>query len=334
LGRSDLRVSCIGIGGNTIGRFLGETETHRLLDEANREGINLVDTADVYSDGLSEELIGGYLSARRRQDWIIASKVGVRSHEDPSGKGERRNIRMQLEASLNRLRTDYIDLYQMHHYDPATPVDETLAALSELQAEGKIRYFGASNHSPTQLRSSVLACRGDWPRGYTSLQAAYNLFKREIEVSMLPFLEEESIGLLVYGILARGVLSGKYACQHRPRGSRALESKSISTDLDPLVLARVDSLSQWARERRYSATQLAIAWGMSRKGVSSLIVGLRGAEQLIENVEGVGWELSHEELGEVDRLVGDLRDYDRFSLGSPLPHGEAASRGARSTAKT
>ena len=316
LGRSNLQVSCLALGGNVFGHFCNKEETATTMDVARDLGINLVDTADVYSGGLSEEFIGASIR-NRRDHWIIATKVGVRSDESPVGKGRKEYILRRAEESLRRLNTDYIDLYQMHHFDPETPLEETLEALHSLVQQGKVRYIGASNYSGARLAHSLRLARALDCTPFSSIQNHYNLLKRDLEGDVLPVCREEQISMIVYGALARGVLSGKYMLgQDPPPGSRASMSSSIKADLTETVLRTVQNLTAFAERRGKTVENSALAWVLRRTEVATLVVGVRNVVQLRANVAAVNWRFSESELIEIERIVGDLAKFRNVSLGS------------------
>lgn len=316
LGHSGVQVSCLALGGNIFGRFCDRRETAAIIAMAGEAGINFIDTADVYSDGLSETHIGAAIRNRRAQ-WIIASKVGVHSGENPGKKGRKEYILARVEESLRRLNTDYIDLYQMHHFDSETPLEETLGALGELVRQGKVRHIGASNYSGEQLRRAWPIAQELHVAPVSSAQNHYNLFKREVEADVFPVCREVCAGAIVYGALARGVLGGKYRPgQDAPAGSRGAVSASIRADLTESVLKTVAGLAAFAERRGKTVTSLALAWALRRSEVSAVVVGVRNPEQLKANLGAVGWKLSKSDMAEVDAVVGDLDPYRSLSLGS------------------
>ena len=316
LGRSNLQVSCLALGGNILGHFCNRQETATIIDAARNLGINLIDTADVYSEGLSEEFIGASIR-NCRDHWIIGTKVGVRSGEAPGKKGRKEYILCRVEESLRRLSTDYIDLYQMHHFDPETPLEETLDALHSLVQQGKVRYIGASNYSGARLAHSLRLARALDCTPFSSIQNHYNLLKRDLEGDVLPVCREEQISVIVYGALARGVLSGKYMLgQDPPPGSRASMSSSIKADLTETVLRTVQNLTAFAERRGKTVENSALAWVLRRTEVATLVVGVRNVVQLRANVAAVNWRFSESELIEIERIVGDLAKFRNVSLGS------------------
>ncbi|MGD2179766.1 aldo/keto reductase [Lusitaniella coriacea] len=315
LGTANFKVSCLALGGNIFGHFCEAQETAEIMAEAQNLGINFVDTADVYSEGRSEEYIGNAIRGCRK-DWVVATKAGVRSGEYPGGIGRKECIQQCLDASLNRLQTDYIDLYQMHYFDPETPLDETLETLNGLVQQGKIRSFGASNYSGEKLQEAhQIAQLQNW-KSFTSTQNSYNLFRREIESDVLPAVKELGIGAIIYGSLARGILSGKYRLgQVPPPESRGLASSSINADLNTTVLETIENLTAFAGERGQTLLSLAFAWLLRQDPVSTLLVGVRNIAQLRANVGAIGWKLSSAEVAEIDRIVGDLQRFEAYCLG-------------------
>lgn len=316
LGRSSLHVSCLALGGNIFGHFCNRQETATIIDAARDLGINLIDTADVYREGLSEEFIGASIQ-NCRDHWIIATKAGVRSGESPGKKGRKGYTMLRVEKSLRRLNTGYIDLYQMHHFDPETPLEETLDALNLLVQQGKVRYIGASNYSGAQLRHSLQVAHAFDLTPFSSTQNHYNLLKRDIESDVFPVCREAQVGVIVYGALARGVLSGKYRLgQGLPLRSRASISANIKADLTETVLRTVEGLIAFAERRGKTVANLALAWVLRRMEVVTLVVGVRNVAQLQANVGAVNWKLSESELVEVDSIAGDLEKFRSVSLGS------------------
>lgn len=315
LGRSDVRVSCLALGGNIFGHFCNQQETIRIIHAAHDCGINLIDTTDVYSEGRSEEFIGSSIHGMREQ-WVIATKVGVRKGESPAGKGHEGFIRQSVEESLRRLRTDYIDLYGLHHFDPETPLEETLATLHSLVQEGKVRLIGVSNFSGDELRRSLEGSVALDLTTISSTQSHYNLLKREAERDVFPVCREYEVGLVVYGALARGILSGKYHWgEELPFSSRALTSSSIRSDLTQGVLKVVEALADFAKRRDRTVTELALAWILRKTEVVSLTVGVRSVAQLEANIHSIDWKLSDSEMNEIDGIVGDRKEFHPVSFG-------------------
>lgn len=322
-----LLVSELGIGGNIFGYVCDKRQSKEILNAARDYGVNFVDTADVYSDGRSEEMIGEALTGERAQ-WIIASKVGVRSNETGKGSGSRKVIFSRIEDSLRRLRTDYIDIYQLHHFDPLTPVQETLDAMTELRNQGKIRYFGLSNLSVQQVALYLKEAQFSNLMLPATNQIHYNILKRKVVENFSIAALNSKPSLLVYGVLGRGILSSKYCFGEMPeRDSRANISLSVRSDLQPVVLEAVEHLSQISLNAGITMSQLALAYALRSSEVASALVGMRSVEQLVEIANTFVHDLPPDFWGSVDQYLVDLGNLEQVSLGRPLlhPHNEATS---------
>ncbi len=324
LGRTGLQVSPIGIGGNLFGYLCDQKQTSAILDLAAGCGVNLLDTADVYSHGESERLIGHSLSGGKRPHWVIASKVGLPKGASPVGLGKKLKICQSLEASLVRLKTDYIDLYQMHHFDPETPIEETVETFALLQKQGKIRFAGCSNYKAEHLELvSKIAQEKKWD-GFFTLQKHFNILKRDIEGNGIQsFCVREQTALLVYGALGRGVLTEKYLAttdsSDRAYRTRADESESIARDLTPEVLDTVQKLHDFARrELNSDVGSLVLAWALHQPAVASLILGIRSEAQLVLNIKSCSVALSKMQISAIDEIVGDTARFSHLSLGAFL----------------
>jgi aryl-alcohol dehydrogenase-like predicted oxidoreductase len=316
LGSSDTRVAPLGLGGNVFGYFSDRDQTQRTMDVALDNGINYVDTADVYSDGESEMLIGASIKATRTS-WFVATKAGVTSDGSNRGLGRRKNILSKVDASLKRLGTDYIDLYQMHHYDPMTPLEETLETLNELVQQGKILHAGVSNYTGAELRRANELSKINNTAPIVSVQNLYHLLKRDIEEDLIPPCQDTGTSVVVYGVLARGILSGKYSSATLPpSGSRAESSNNVRGDLEPEVLSVVQSLHEFAQKRGKTATQLAVAWVLRLSEISTVLIGIRNGQQLLDILPGSDWIFDEDELSEIDRLIGDTSRFNHLALGS------------------
>ncbi len=313
---SQIKISRIGLGGNVFGYFTNQKETTQIIAEAAYLGINFIDTASVYSKGLSEILIGQAIK-KDRPKWIIATKVGVQSHEKPDGKGTRDSILKSVEGSLKRLKTDYIDLYQMHHYDSKTPLEETISALEFLAQQGKIRAFGVTNYTSEQLLELIFTIKQlNFPH-FISVQQHYNLFKRDLEKQIFPIAVKNNLGIIVYGALARGILSGKYKrINIMPARSRAEVSQSVRNDLTTDVIRATELLQEYARYNGWILPGLALAWTLLKSEVSSVLVGIRFIKQLQIVKQALGIALTHKHITEMDSCIGDLSKYKDISLGS------------------
>jgi aryl-alcohol dehydrogenase-like predicted oxidoreductase len=312
LGRSGLRVSTLTLGTMTFGgrgRFadVGTTDVKlatRQLDQCLDAGVNLVDTADVYSDGLSEEILGEALAGRRDRV-LVATKARFPTGTGPNDAGlSRHHLIAACEASLRRLRVDHIDLFQMHQWDGVTPVEETLEALDTLVRSGKVRYIGCSNLSGWHTaRSLGIADRLNYQR-YVSSQIYYSLQARDAEYELVPVAIDQGLGILVWSPLAGGLLSGKYRRgQSGPEGARQLTdwNEPPVRDEDQLY-DLVDALVEIGEAHDVSAAQVALAWLLTRPGVSSLVIGARTEEQLADNLGAASLELADEELDRLERL--------------------------------
>jgi len=320
VGGGAFSVSRIGVGGNIFGHFCSRAETARILAVAADLGINLVDTADAYSNGKSEEYIGAALRGSRDK-WVIATKAGLTSGADPSGFASASSLRQKIEGSLARLNTDYVDLYQVHHFDPKTPIEETIGTLALLRAEGKIRSFGVSNYSGTALRTAIVAANGQGTN-LVSVQCHYNLFSRSVERDLFPVCRAHGIVVLAYGVLARGVLTGKYArdCPP-PAGSRAETSASVQRDLAPDVLDAVARIVELAKSLGLNAGQVAVAWLLQREEVASALVGVRHGLQLRQIADAVKVHLDEPHIQQLDAIAKRVSQSADAGFGAPRVFG-------------
>jgi aryl-alcohol dehydrogenase-like predicted oxidoreductase len=312
LGRSGLRISVLTMGTMTFGgqgnfANVGSTdvaEARRQVDQCLAAGVNLIDTADVYSGGLSEEIVGEVLDGRR-DDVLIATKVRMTMGAGPNDTGlSRHHIIEGCEASLRRLRTDHIDLYQVHEWDGATPLEETLDALDHLVRSGKVRYVGASNYSGWHLLKALgTADRLRAPR-FVSEQIYYSLQARDAEYELIPAAVDQGLGVLVWSPLAGGLLSGKYRRgQTPPEGARQLTDWNEPPVHDQEKLYdTVEVLVSIGEAHGVSAAQVALAWSLGRPGVTSLVVGARTAEQLADNLAAADLRLGDDERARLDEV--------------------------------
>jgi aryl-alcohol dehydrogenase-like predicted oxidoreductase len=309
LGTSGLTVSVVGLGCNNLGRRNTVTEsqegTDAVVHAALDAGVTLFDVADVYGrePGLSEAMLGKALGSRRH-DAIVATKFGLDMHgangKDFGARGSRRYIIQAAEASLRRLGTDWIDLYQFHTPDPLTPVDETLAALDSLVASGKVRYIGHSNFTGWQIAQAEYVARSLGGARFISSQNHYNLLDRRAELEVIPAANEFGLGVLPYFPLANGLLTGKYAPGNAPEGSRLSHTRTyLVHDADWDQLSR---FSAFAAERDLSELQVAFSWLAAQPAVSSVIAGATRPEQIRQNAEAVAWVPTAEERSELDDI--------------------------------
>ncbi len=304
LGRSGLRVSAVGLGTNQFGGVVDQAGVEEIVHGALDLGINFFDTADTYNGGRSEQTLGAALKGRRREA-LLATKV---EHATGSGPNEwgasRQHILEGVEASLKRLSTDHIDLYQIHTYDETTPIEETLRALDDLVRAGKVRYVGASNFMAWQLaRANLQAELHGWAP-FVTIQPHYHMLEREFEREMLPYCRQSGVGVLPYYPLAGGFLTGKYRRgEEAPAGSRATRSPYVRAYMTEANYARLERLATWAEERGHTMAELAIAWLLAEPRVSSVIAGATRPEQVRSNLVAAGWHLTPEERAAVDDLL-------------------------------
>jgi aryl-alcohol dehydrogenase-like predicted oxidoreductase len=305
LGNSGLRVSEIGLGCNNFSFRIDLEATRAVVDKALELGITLFDTADIYGNrGGSETMLGQILGSRRK-DIVLATKFGKPMDENSVKSGaSRRYIMCAVEESLQRLRTDWIDLYQVHDPDPATPIEETLRALDDLVRQGKVRYIGCSNFPGWQVVDAQWISRESGLSSFISCQDEYSLLVRKIEQELLPAMEKHGLGLLPYFPLASGLLTGKYYQDAPPaEGTRYAEWKSLMsrywTDANWRIIER---LRIFCQERNHSLLELAFSWLLSKPAVSSVIAGATKPEQLEQNANAGNWRLASEDLSELDIL--------------------------------
>src|SRR5580698_6426455 len=312
LGKSGLRVSVLTMGTMTFGGRGGFADVGSTdVDEARRQvdmgldaGINLIDTADVYSAGLAEEILGEVLRGRR-DDVLVASKVRMTMGSGPNDAGlSRQHIITGCEASLRRLGTDHIDLYQVHEWDGQTPLEETLQALDLLVASGKVRYVGASNYASWQLMKALgTAERLGLPQ-FVSQQIYYSLQAREAEYELVPLAVDQGLGILVWSPLAGGLLSGKYRRDHEaPAGSRQLTDWGEPPVYDQDGLYDIiEALVGIGAEHGVSAAQVALAYTRGKPAVTSLVIGARTSEQLADNLAAASLTLAGSERELLDKI--------------------------------
>lgn len=295
-----LEVSVVGLGCNNFGWRVDAQATAAVVDAALDCGVDFFDTADVYDAGKSEEFLGLALKGRRNRV-VLATKFGMKMDQQRQG-AKPAYIRQAVEGSLRRLRTDRIDLYQLHQPDAATPIVDTLGALNELVQAGKVREIGCSNFSAAQLQEAEAAA-GSCAR-FVSLQNHYSLLHHEPEATVLPECVRAGIAFLPYFPLENGLLSGKYGRgQPLPPGSRGGDGfgPKVFTEEN---LARAEALAEFARSRGHTLLELAISWLASRPAVASVIAGAKTAEQVRANATAAGWNLTQEDLAEIERNSG------------------------------
>ena len=308
LGRSGLAVSIVGLGCNNFGGRLDREGSIEVVHAALDLGITLFDTADMYprgSRGASEEILGEALGARRK-DIVLATKFGMAMDDAGTLQGaSRRYILSSVEGSLRRLKTDWIDLYQVHQPDPLTPIEESVRALDDLVRQGKVRYVGCSNFTGWQAVDALWTAKHLGLNGFIACQNQYSLLARDIERELFPALAAHGLGLLPFYPLASGLLSGKYKRNAAPpAGTRLAQSKPLQerffTDAN---LATVEKLAAFCAKRGRTLLELAFSWLLARPCVASVIAGATSPRQLELNVKAPAWELTPDDLAEIDRLT-------------------------------
>jgi aryl-alcohol dehydrogenase-like predicted oxidoreductase len=300
-----LEVSVVGVGCNNFGMRIDKTRTEEVINAALDEGINFFDTADMYASGRSEELIGRFLiGGGHRSDVIIATKFG--NDMPGQGRGARPEyVRQAFEASLKRLRTDYIDVYQQHVPDPDIPIEETLGALDELVQAGKVREIGCSNFSAQQIREAqAAAARGPGSARFVSVQNEYSLLHREPEEGVLAECERQGLAFLPFFPLKSGLLTGKYRKgQPIPEDTRVAKYERYRKLLTDENLDKVEVLIEYAESRGHTILELAFSWLLAHRVVASVIAGASSAQQLSANAAAAGWKLAPADLQEIDALL-------------------------------
>ena len=300
-----LEVSVVGLGCNNFGRRVNEAGTKRALDAALDAGITFLDTADIYGGTKSESFMGLALAGRRDR-FVLATKFGMKVDEGRQG-AKPAYVRQAVEASLRRLGTDYIDLYQLHEPDPSTPIADTLAALDELVQRGKVREIGCSNFDVEQLYEARRAVR-DGAARFVSVQNEFSLFHRDPESGVLDACRELDLAFLPYFPLASGLLTGKYRKGTRaPANSRLAGSDKIT----PEKLDLVERLIEFAEARGHTVLELAVSWLLAHEPVASVIAGATSPEQVHANAKAADWRLGERDIHEVNRIAGEAAHYGR-----------------------
>ena len=305
IGRSGLKVSEVGLGGNNFGWWADEAASAPVINAALDSGINFIDTADMYDSGHSEEYHGRALKGKR-QRVIIATKFGLPMGDGPNERGGSRHyILRAVEDSLRRLQTDYIDLYYIHTADPSTPMEETLSTLDGLVKSGKVRYVGVSNHAAWQVDNALWISETRHLAPFVVVQQQYSLLAREIEKELVPCCQAHGLGVVPYSPLANGLLTGKYRKgQEAPKDSRlGMGNPMFKRVLDGANWERLSKLETFAKDRGHTLGELAIAWLLARPWLSSVIAGARKPEQVTANIAAATWKLKPDEVSAVDALT-------------------------------
>lgn len=325
LGNTGLLVSelCLGtmtFGGGGFWSAIGQLEQDKVDELVKRSvdaGINFIDTANVYSEGLSEKMTGEAIKSLglNRHELVLATKVRGRMAEGPNGAGlSRSHIMWQVEESLKRLNTDYIDLYQIHGFDKHTPLEETLRALDDLVHSGKVRYIGCSNLAAWQIMKALSFSGHQGLSRFISLQAYYTIAGRDLERELIPLLQDQKMGLMVWSPLAGGLLSGKFKRNEQgPEGSRRVEFDFPPVDKEK-AFDILDVMHPMAEQKGISVARLALAWLLHQQAVSSVIIGAKRMEQLEDNLKSGEVQLSAEELQQLDEISTPPRTYPSWMI--------------------
>lgn len=305
LGSAGVRVSVIGMGTNRFGSVVDQPDVNSIVDAAMELGINFIDTADVYTGGNSEITLGKALKGKWDR-FVVATKGHLPTGPGVNDRGSSRyHIINAVEASLKRLQTDHIDLYQMHRWDENTPIEETLRTLDDLVSSGKIRYIGSSNFSASQLADSEKAAdKHNWEMFVTE-QSHYHMLEREVEKDLVPQCEKSGIGFIPFFPLAGGFLTGKYKRgEDAPAGSRGESSEYVQKYMTDENFTIVEKLTAWAQERDHTMAELAHAWLLAQPTVCSVISGLTKLTHLQANAKAADWQLTPVEVAEVNAVLG------------------------------
>lgn len=313
LGTSGLEVSVLGLGTNAFGKRAGQDTSTQIIHQAMDRGINFIDTANIYTDSESERIIGQALHGKRH-DVVLATKAGLVKGKSPNARGSSRlHLQQELEGSLKRLNTDYIDLYQIHTFDPHTPLEETLRALDDMVSSGKVRYIGASNYAAWELMKALGISENKGFIRYISTQISYSLADRTPEHEIVPMCVDQGVGIIPYFPLAGGILSGKYSAREEASlNSRVNTDPGFGKYLDDSMISLGRDVSKLAEEHGYTSSALSLAWLMDRPAVSTVIVGATRTEQLEVNLKSLDVNITSELAKELDELS------DPFRYGKPL----------------
>jgi aryl-alcohol dehydrogenase-like predicted oxidoreductase len=305
LGPSGLQVSVVGLGCNNFGGRIDLEASRAVVHKALDVGITLFDTADIYGNAGGSETTLGQILGDRRKDIVLATKFGMPMDQDRKLMGgSRRYIMSAVEASLKRLKTDWIDLYQLHQPDPRTPIEETLRALDDLVHQGKVRYVGCSNLPAWQVVDALWTSRHNGLASFISCQDEYSLVVRQHETSLIPAMQANGLGLLPYFPLACGLLTGKYKRNAAPPAGTRLANMQQRADqyLTEENFGIVEKLTGFAEKRGHSILELAFSWLAAKPTVASVIAGATKPEQIVQNVTAASWALTPDEISEIDAI--------------------------------
>jgi aryl-alcohol dehydrogenase-like predicted oxidoreductase len=308
LGKSGVRVSVIGLGTNRFGSVVSQEGVNSIIDAAVDLGINLIDTANIYTGSRSEETLGNALKGKWDR-FVVATKFGMEMGKGPNEIGASRyHMTQALEASLRRLQSDHVDIYYVHQWDDRTPMEETLRALDDMVRQGKVRYAGASNFASWQVaRANLLAEVRGWSP-FVVVQEHYHLLERTVEREMLPYCRANQVGLIPYFPLAGGFLTGKYKRgQPAPPGSRGEKNSYVQGYMTDANYDKVEKLSAWAEAHGQTIGALAHAWLLAKPQVCSVISGATKLDHVITNAKAIDWLLTAEEVAEVNAVLAGER---------------------------
>ncbi len=304
LGSAGVRVSVIGMGTNQFGGKVDQESVNAIMDEAIDLGINFIDTADVYQKGRSETALGEALKGKREKV-VLATKACLPTGDGPNSRGTSLYyLNLAVEKSLERLQTDHIDLYQMHRFDPTTPMEETLRAVDDLVSAGKVRYVGTSNYAAWQLAKANMLAEFQSRIPFVSEQGHFHLFERQVEKEMLPYCAEHNVGFIPFFPLAGGFLTGKYMRgESAPAGSRGEQSAYVQGYMTDENYDKLDQLMGWAGDHGRTINELAHSWLLAQPAVCSVISGLTKIEHLRANAKAGDWMLTADEAAEVTAIL-------------------------------
>ncbi len=315
LGGSGLQVSVLGLGTNAFGKRADADTSVRIIHYALDSGVNFIDTANIYAGTESERIIGQALEGRRHQA-VLTTKAGLAKGQVPGESGSsRRHLMQELEDSLRRLRTDHVDLYQIHTFDPHTPLEETLRTLDDMVSSGKVRYIGASNYAAWEFMKALGISDARGYERYVSAQVCYSLADRTPEQELVPMCEDQAVGIIPYFPLAGGILSGKYASpEDAPEQSRAVTDPNFRRFLDDRTIALGRQVGELAAEYGHTPSTVSLAWLMARPAVSTVIAGATRVDQLKDNLQGAAIRLDAEAMRRLDDISEPFRTGKPFAL--------------------
>lgn len=315
LGNSGLKVSVLGLGTNAFGKRADKQASTRIIHQALDYGINFIDTANIYAGSESERIIGEALTGNRH-NVVLTTKAGLIRGQGPNERGSSRfHLQQELDNSLMRLNTDYIDLYQIHTFDPHTPLEETLRTLDDMIRSGKVRYIGASNYAAWELMKAIGISERLGLNRYVSMQTSYSLADRTPELELVPLCQDQGVGIIPYYPLAGGILTGKYRVEdQKPAGSRADTDPNFYKFFNEERFALSEQVSELAADIGCSPSSLSLAWLMHQPCVSTVIVGATKVEQLEDNITSVNVELNEEQLNRLDEISRRYRYGEPFAV--------------------